>query len=224
MSKEITSKTKRLTQILALLEQDSVNVLEVSLQLGVSIRTIQRDIRLLSHTKIPILSPYQGVYAFAEGFSLKAIDLSCEKMALMAVSFDIAKQIGGKDFIKIQKEISQHFNPPSFENCNFNVNKADFTSEDSLPLNILDCIESRVPAHIYLRNTEKVPYVYILRLLSIWNKLYVVTSLHYWRRIEYYSLDNIGYIVPSNTKTIFRTPFIEWSVWKKAHQWVEDLK
>ena len=120
MSKEITSKTKRLTKILAMLEQDSVNVITLASQLGVSIRTIQRDIRLLLQTKIPLISPYQSIYRFAKGFSLKVVNLSCEKMALMAISFDIAKQLGG-NFDEIKQEISNHFNPPYFENCNFNI-------------------------------------------------------------------------------------------------------
>ena len=167
MSKEIISKTKRLVQILALLEQDSVNVISLASQLGVSVRTIQRDISLLSQTKIPLISPYQSIYKFAEGFSLKAVNLSCEKMALLTISFDIAKQIGGEDFTKIQKEVSQLFTPPDFDNCEFNVKRSKFSSENSLPLNILDCAESHLPATIYFKNPRESRYVYIIKLLKI---------------------------------------------------------
>ena len=46
MSKEITSKTKRLAQILSLLEKGPVTVPNLATQFGVSIRTIQRDMGL----------------------------------------------------------------------------------------------------------------------------------------------------------------------------------
>lgn len=223
MSKEITSKTKRLTQILALLEQDSVNVPKLASQLEVSVRTIQRDINLLLQTEIPLISPYQSIYRFAEGFSLKAANLSCEKMALMAISFDIAKQLGG-NFDEIKQEISNHFEPPDFENCEFDVSRVAFTSEDTLPLNILDCAQSRVPARIYLKDTKDTPYVYILKLLSIWGKLYIATTSYYGKEIKYYSLNNIRYIAPYTNEIPLKTPFLEWNVWQKAHQWVNNLK
>ncbi len=229
MSKEITSKTKRIAQILAQLEQGPILVQDLSLRFGVSFRTIQRDIKLLLNTKIPIISPQQSIYKFAEGFSLKAVNLSCEEAALMAVSFDIARQIGG-DFATIQNEIPKRFIPKSFDNCIFGATHSNFDAEDNLAHTLVDSIDKRYVTRVFLKDIRKICSLYPVELLRLWDKWYVV-SVNQEKAIKYIALENIENLtLQSNPKTgigyntFSYQPFVAWLVWQKAHQWVIDLK
>ena len=229
MSKEITSRTKRLAQILALLEQGPILVQDLSLRFGVSFRTIQRDIKLLLNTQMPLISPSQSIYKFAEGFSLKAVNLSCEETALISVSFDIAKQIG-ENFSAIQQEIPKRFSPKSFENCIFGATHNDFAAQENLAHGIIESIDKRYVTRVFLKDIRKIRSLYPVKLLRLWDKWYIV-SVNPEKEIQYFALENIDeLILPTNPKTgtgynIFRYhPFVDWLIWKKAHQWVIDLK
>ena len=229
MSKEITSKTKRLAQIFTLLEQGPILVQDLSLRFGVSFRTIQRDILLILQTKMPLISPQQSVYKFAEGFSLKEVNLTPGEAALLAVSFDIAEQIGA-DFAQTRENISKRFTPKSFENCIFGASAEDFATDNTLAHDLIASIENRYVTRAFLNDIRKIRSLYPVKLLCLWDKWYVV-SVTPEKKIKYFALENIDeLILPTNPKTgtgynIFRQhPFIDWAIWQKAHQWVIDLK
>lgn len=229
MSKEITSKTKRLAQIFTLLEQGPILVQDLSLRFGVSFRTIQRDILLILQTKMPLISPQQSVYKFAEGFSLKEVNLTAGEAALLAVSFDIAEQIGA-DFAQTRENISKRFIPKSFEHCIFGASAEDFSADNTLEHNLIASIENRYVARAFLKDIRKTRNLYPVKLLCLWDKWYIV-SVTPERKIKYFALENIENLtLQTNLKTgtgysIFRQhPFIDWAIWQKAHQWVIDLK
>ena len=119
MSKEITSKTKRIATILSLAETGSVSMQELAERFAVSTRTIQRDFGLIVQAHIPFVSHQQGrLYSFAQGFCLNAVNITAEQAAVLAVSYDIALQLGG-NFSVVLKDISARFAPPSFTDCDF---------------------------------------------------------------------------------------------------------
>lgn len=219
MSKEITSKTIRLAQILSLLEKGPVTVPDLATRFGVSVRTIQRDMGLFWQANAPVISTKQSVYAFAPGFSLAAAHLSCEQVALLVVSADIAHQIGG-EFAAVQPHISKRFEPTSFEHCDFEASAADFEETDQLAHNLLQCTQTHCTIRVFLKDIKKDRTFQPYKLVCIWGKWYVA-CVAYGREIVRVALDNIGNF--SLRDSFDPIPFAQWAIWQRAHQWVEEL-
>lgn len=228
MSKEITSKTKRLADILSLLENGAVKVPELADRFGVSIRTVQRDMGLLARAQVPVISPKQSVYSFAEGFSLQNAGLSAPQVALLVISADIAHQIGA-GFEALQVQITHHFIPDSFEGCNFNPNPSQFGEYDIRAQEIFMCIERHLPLRVMLKSKGRVVTLYPYKLISLLDKWYVVT--YQWGNIEKYPLNDMNpasshtQLYHETTASPFRKiPFKEWAIWQCAHRWLADLQ
>lgn len=219
MSKEITSKTKRLAQILAFLEQGSVKLPELATRLEVSVRTLQRDMLLFAKARVPIISPKQSVYEFVKGFSLSAVRLSCEQAALLVISADIACQIG-EDFSATIPSISKRFEPTSFEHCDWDSSNDDFEETDQLARTLLKCTQEHWAMRAFLKDIKKDRNLYPYKVLSLWDKWYVACYT-YGPEISLVALDNIGNY--SLRDTFCPIPFGKWPIWHLAHQWVEDL-
>ena len=85
---------------------------------NVSIRSIQRDISLLTVTGFLIHSPEKGVYTFAEGFSLKKIKLTDEEASLLTFLCEISQSLGDKfsDSFRsiLKKVIQQEYDSPFY--------------------------------------------------------------------------------------------------------------
>jgi len=229
MSKEITSKTKRLANILSLLEKEPVKVYELADRFGVSIRTVQRDMGLFAQAQVPIVSPKQSMYAFAEGFSLQNAQLSAQQAALLAVSAEIAHQIG-ETFGPVQAQIARRFVPASFENCVFGATKDDFADTDERAILVLKCIKYRCILKVFLKDSKKNRTLYPRQIIGLLGNWYVV-SVTPSREISYCALENIGHYslraddYTSTGYASFRPiPFIEWAIWQRAHQWMDDLQ
>ena len=122
MSKEIVSKTKRMADILALLEQGAVNMLGLVEKLGVSKRTLQRDLRLMQEAGVPVVSPKQSVYTFVDGFSCKQIKVSPMRAALQVTAFEVAQQCG-VDFRTTTQEVASLFVPVSYTHLTLPTNR-----------------------------------------------------------------------------------------------------
>lgn len=96
----------------------TVSSVELSHDLDVSLRTIQRDIELLIAAGFPLSSPDRGLYIFVEGFSLKKANLTGEEASLLSFLFDVSKSLG-KDFEKscggiIKKVIQKEYESPFY--------------------------------------------------------------------------------------------------------------
>lgn len=228
MSKEITSKTKRIAEILSLLEQTPVTVADLARQFGVSVRTIQRDMGLLAQAQFPVISPRQSVYELAGGFSLAAAGLSAAEAALWIMAADISRQIGA-DFSALVEPISRRFAPSSFEHCIFGATKYDFAETDEPAITLLKCIKYHCLIRVYLKDAKKNRTLYPYTLLRMYDKWYVA-SVTPGREIACYALENIGsFSLRENRSTFtgyaqFRPiPFAAWAIWQRAHQWVENL-
>ncbi|MDP2646535.1 MAG: WYL domain-containing protein [Desulfobacterales bacterium] len=90
-------KIFRLLHMLNSLNSNScVSSRELAKEFNVSIRTVQRDIDLLSLTGFPIgPSPHKkGAYCFADGFSLKDPRLTSQEASLLAFLYEVAKSFG----------------------------------------------------------------------------------------------------------------------------------
>lgn len=228
MSKEITSKTKRVAEILSLLEQAPVKLPELAAQFGVSKRTIQRDMELLVQAQFPVISPRQSVYMLAPGFSLGAANLSAEQASLLIMAADVSHQIGGS-FSPIQDKIVQRFMPTSFEHCVFGATKYDFAETAEPAITFLKCIKYHCLIRVYLKNLKKNRTLYPYVLLRLYDKWHVV-SVTSRGKIACYALENIGNFSlreDRNTSTGYAQfrpiPFINWAIWQRAHLWVKEL-
>ena len=95
--KDYVKTIERLLTILSLLDKGkSVSTSELADKLGVTQRTIQRDIALLDRCKYPIYEKQRGRYAFTEGFSLRKVSLSQEQASLLSFMLEIASSLGNK--------------------------------------------------------------------------------------------------------------------------------
>ena len=113
---------KQLFRVVSILNKlDSGKVIsssELAEEFEVSLRTIQRDLDLLSNTGFPLSSSERGLYTFVEGFSLKKANLTGEEASLLSFLFDMTKSLG-KDFEKscggiIKKVIQQEYETPFY--------------------------------------------------------------------------------------------------------------
>ena len=228
MSKEITSKTKRVAEILSLLEQAPIKLPELAARLGVSKRTIQRDMELLLQAQFPVISPRQSVYRLAPGFSLAAANLSAEQASLLIMAADVSQQIGGS-FSPILEGIARRFMPASFEHCVFGATKYDFAETAEPAITFLKCIKYHCLVRVYLKNLKKNRTLYPYILLRLYDKWHVV-SVNSKGEVSCYALENIGNFSlreDGDTSTGYAqfrpTPFINWAIWQRAHQWVQEL-
>ena len=113
---------KQLFRVVSILNKlDSGKVIsssELAKEFEVSLRTIQRDLDLLTNTGFPLSSSERGLYTFVEGFSLKKANLTGEEASLLSFLFDMTKSLG-KDFEKscggiIKKVIHQEYETPFY--------------------------------------------------------------------------------------------------------------
>ena len=95
--KDYIKTVERLITILSTLDKGvSFSTAELSKKLGVTQRTIQRDLDLLCRSGYPITEQDRGRYSFMDGFSLKKMELSEEQASLLSFMFDISHSLGSK--------------------------------------------------------------------------------------------------------------------------------
>lgn len=96
MFNDVLGKIKRLMYIANELDSGEIKVSAIADYLGVSVRTIQRDIQTLESGGFAISPLTRGTYSFVDGFSLKKLKITCEEFAMLAIFSDIANALGEK--------------------------------------------------------------------------------------------------------------------------------
>jgi predicted DNA-binding transcriptional regulator YafY len=111
IKKSTSSKTKktagqdymktveRLIRILSLFDKNkdrSYSTSELADILGVTQRTIQRDILILENAEYPLTEKERGRYAFDSAFSLRRAPLTREQESLLSFMSEIAEKLGEK--------------------------------------------------------------------------------------------------------------------------------
>lgn len=225
MSKEIVSKTKRMSDILVLLEQSPVTMAGLVEKLGVSKRTLQRDLRLMQESGVPLISPKQSVYAFVNGFSCKQIKVSPMRAALQVTAFEVAQQCG-VDFRTTTQEVTSLFVPTPFGSCTFATSEEFAPSFGLMSKTAYNACEK----HQFLRITLPKKRSLTIRPYQLWQILgrWYVVSMNASGEISRYALDEIsaceqvfnpGSYVPAEFTPI---PFALWPIWKMAHTWLNQ--
>lgn len=97
IKKDYIKTVERLISILSCLDKGgSISTSQLAEDLGVTQRTIQRDLDLLNRAGYPITEEERGRYTFMDGFSLRKVELSEEQASLLSFMFDISHSLGEK--------------------------------------------------------------------------------------------------------------------------------
>lgn len=113
MFNDTLNKVKRLMFIANELDNGEIRVSTIANSLGVSIRTIQRDLQTLECGGFAISPLAKGIYSFIDGFSLKKMKISCEEYVMLAMFSDVANALGDKfstGYNSLKKKVLEHNN------------------------------------------------------------------------------------------------------------------
>lgn len=95
MQGEILNKVRRLLYILNELDHGEIWVSAIAEDLNVTVRTVQRDLRILEDAGFPFANTKKGAYCFVEGFSLQRMRVTAREAAILALMGDVAHSLGG---------------------------------------------------------------------------------------------------------------------------------
>lgn len=104
MQNETLNKISRLMCILNEFDKGEVFLPSIADDLGVTLRTVQRDLHILEDAGFPFANTKKGAYCFVEGFSLQRMHLTAKEAAMLALMGDIAHSLGG-GFAETYKEL-----------------------------------------------------------------------------------------------------------------------
>lgn len=116
MLNDTLNKISRLMYILNEFDRGEVFLPDIAENLSVTLRTIQRDLRVLEDAGFPFANTKKGAYCFVEGFSLQRMRLTAKEAAMLAIIADISKSLGGS-FYETYRQLhskvteSHEFNP-----------------------------------------------------------------------------------------------------------------
>ena len=94
MQKEMHNKITRLLYELNALDKGAICLADMAAEIGVSLRTLQRDMRDIQEADFPLYCPTPGEYAFVEGFSLEKMKISDKEASLLIVMHEVASSLG----------------------------------------------------------------------------------------------------------------------------------
>jgi predicted DNA-binding transcriptional regulator YafY len=118
MQKEVQNKITRILYLLNEMDKGKINLKTQANMLGVNVRTLQRDIKVIEEAEFPLYCPQAGIYAFAEGFSLQKMKLSGKEASLLIFMSEIANTLG-EDFGKSFQNLKRRFIAERDENPYF---------------------------------------------------------------------------------------------------------
>ena len=96
MKEKTLNKLTRTIYLLNVLDGGHIDIPREAEELGVTVRTIQRDILNLEAAGIPLYKVKPGTYSFTEGFSLKKLQLSKEEVSALVLLSALAKPFGSR--------------------------------------------------------------------------------------------------------------------------------
>ncbi len=94
MQKEMQNKITRLLYELNALDKGTICLEDMAAEIGVSVRTMQRDMKDIQEAEFPLYCPEPGQYAFMEGFSLEKMQLSDKEASMLVFMNEVAASLG----------------------------------------------------------------------------------------------------------------------------------
>ncbi|WP_428073923.1 helix-turn-helix transcriptional regulator [Candidatus Avelusimicrobium aviculae] len=111
MKEKTLNKLTRTIYLLNVLDGGNIDIPREAEELGVTVRTIQRDILNLEAAGIPLYKVKPGTYSFTEGFSLKKLQLSKEELSALVLLLELARPFGAK-FENVISHLNQRLMRP----------------------------------------------------------------------------------------------------------------
>ena len=99
------------------LDNGEVFLPSIAEDLNVTLRTIQRDMRILEDAGFPFANTKKGAYCFVEGFSLGRARITAKEAAMLALMGDIAHSLGGSftdTFEELRSKVMERNSPNPF--------------------------------------------------------------------------------------------------------------
>lgn len=109
MQKDMQHKLTRLLYELNALDKGTIQLSALALEVGVTVRTLQRDMNDIQKAQFPLWNPTPGEYAFVEGFSLEKMKLSGAEACLLVLMSEMAASLGshfGESFSTLKKALA----------------------------------------------------------------------------------------------------------------------
>lgn len=142
MQKEMHNKLTRLLYELNSLDKGPINLIDMAAEVGVSVRTLQRDMNDIDEAEFPLWNPTPGTYAFMDGFSLEKMQISGAEASILVLMSDLASSLGGnfsKSFNLLKNRILSLNNNPFF----IKMNGGEVYKDTPITRTLEKCIQMR---------------------------------------------------------------------------------
>lgn len=194
----ILKKVERIVKVLNMLNSGTIHLAVVAKELEVTIRTVQRDMKVIENSGFPIYSGAKGAYSFVEGYSLEKMNLNPEEMILISLISDIAGSLGG-NFNNVFSNFKKHFfdkeNNPFF----FKMNKPLNVANKEVVEIIKKAIVSRQKLKIvYFRNGQTYEYEVCPLKIAAYDGFWYLITMGRNDTVLKYRIDKISSAVLSD--------------------------
>lgn len=142
MQKELQNKLSRLLYELNSLDKGPINLTKMAAEVGVSVRTLQRDMNDIQDADFPLWNPKPGDYAFEEGFSLERMKLSSAEASILVLMSDVASSLGGNfghSFAMLKNRLLTPQDNPFF----IKMNSGEMYKETPITSTLEECVRGR---------------------------------------------------------------------------------
>lgn len=168
MQKEMQNKITRLLYELNALDKGPVCLEDMAGELGVSLRTLQRDMRTIQEADFPLYCPHAGEYAFMEGFSLEKAHLSEQEASMLVFMSEMAKSLGqpfGNSFDLLKKRLLGTQNDSPFF---IKLSSGEEFPDTAITKELAECIRAREKVTVCYEGGKRACYpVRPLKLLWV---------------------------------------------------------
>jgi len=143
MQKEMHNKLTRLLYELNALDKGPITLTDMAAEVGVSVRTLQRDMNDIDEADFPLWNPDPGVYAFEEGFSLERMKLSSEEASILVLMSDMASSLGGNFGHSFTMLKNRLLTTPQDNPFFIKMNSGDMYKDTPITRTLKECVRSR---------------------------------------------------------------------------------
>jgi predicted DNA-binding transcriptional regulator YafY len=137
------NKMTGLLMILNKLDGGEANLKELSADMNVTVRTLQRYIHCIEDAGFPLYSPVPGTYKFVEGYSLQKMKLSGREASLIVLLGNLVASLNNNNFVKTFEGLKNRILKPDSDNpfyvkmqegISYESNKVTKSLEDAVAL------------------------------------------------------------------------------------------
>lgn len=191
------NKITRLLYELNALDKGVICLKDMANELGISLRTIQRDMNEIQEADFPLYCPEPGTYAFMEGFSLEKVQISDKEASMFVIMNEIANNLGatfGESFALLKKKLLSKQNAAPFF---VKVNSGEDYPNSDIANTLLECINAKEKATICYSGGKRACYtVKPLKILWISGFWYLLSIIGATKIIKF-RLNQITSITPT---------------------------